>query len=84
MQNIIIKSQDKRRVFNYNNITVLGLEEYYYKSELKEWRIAAKTIGDSHLFTLGSYPSEYACANVLNQITDKIIRGAAYIEVPER
>ena len=84
MKNIVIKSQDKKMVFNYNHITVLGIEECYYKGELKEWRIAAKTISGSHIFTLGSYPSEYACADALNQITDEIIKGAAYIEVPER
>lgn len=84
MKNIIIKSQNKKQVFNYNNIAVLGIEECYYKGELKEWRIAAKTLGGSHLFTLGSYPSEYACAEALNRITDEIVHGAAYIEVPER
>ena len=84
MQNIIIKSQNRKQVFNYNNITVLGIEECYYKSGLKEWRIAAKLVGANHIFTLGSYPSEYACADALNQITDEIINGAAYIEVPER
>lgn len=84
MKNIMIKSQDKRKVFNYNNITVLGIEEYYYKGELKEWRIAVKTIGESHVFTLGSYPSEYTCAGVLQYITEKIMNGVEYIEVPER
>lgn len=84
MKNIIIKSQDKRKVFNYNNIVVLGIEEDYYKGELKEWRIAAKTIGNSHLFTLGSYSSEYTCANALTYIINKISNGVEYIEVPER
>jgi hypothetical protein len=84
MKNILIKSQDKKKVFNYNNIAVLGIEDYYYKGELKEWRIAAKTIGDSHLFTLGSYSSEYTCANALKHITNKISNGVEYIEVPER
>lgn len=83
MKNIIIKSQNKKQVFNYNNIAVLGIEEYYYKDELK-WRIAAKLVGANHIFTLGSYPSEYACADALNRITDEIVNGVVYIEVPER
>lgn len=84
MKNIIIKTQNKKQIFNYNNIAALGIEECYYKGELKEWRIAAKLVGANHIFTLGSYPSEYACADALNRITDEIVNGAAYIEVPER
>lgn len=84
MKNIVIKSQNKKQVFNYNNIVALGIEECYYKGELKEWCIKAKTLGGSHLFTLGSYSSEYICADALNRITDEIIKGVEYIEVPER
>ena len=73
MNNIIIKTQNKKQVFNYNNIAALGIEECYYKSELKEWRIAAKLVGANHIFTLGFYPSEYACADALNQITDESV-----------
>jgi REP element-mobilizing transposase RayT len=84
MTNIIIKTQNRKQVFNYNNIAALGIEECYYKGELKEWRIAAKLVGANHIFTLGSYPSEYVCADALNRITDEIINGVEYIEVPER
>lgn len=84
MKNIIIKTQNKKQVFNYNNIAALGIEECYYKGELKEWRIVAKIIGANHIFTLGWYPSEDVCADALNRITDEIVNGAAYIEVPER
>jgi hypothetical protein len=84
MKNIIIVTQDKKIRLNYNNIVCLGIEESYYKGELKEWCIKASTIGGSHLFTLGSYSSEYICADVLNRITDEIIKGVEYIEVPER
>lgn len=84
MNNIMIISQNKKIAMNYNNIFALGIEECYYEGKLKEWRIVAKSVGISHLTTLGFYSSEYQCVEVFNTITDKIIRGVGRIEMPER
>jgi hypothetical protein len=84
MKNIVIISQDKKIAINYNNIFALGIEKRYYEGKLKDWRIAAKNVGTGHLTTLGFYASEDRCVEVFNAITDKIVRDAGRIEMPER
>lgn len=83
MKNIVIISQNKKIAMNYNNIFALGIEECYYEGKIKEWRIVAKSVGTSHLTTLGFYPSEYRCVEVFNAITDEIIHGIERIEMPK-
>lgn len=84
MKNTMIISQNKKIAMNYNNIFALGMEERYYEGKLKEWRIVAKSVGTGHLTTLGFYSSEHRCFQVLEEITDKIVREVAHIEMPER
>ena len=80
MNNIIIISQDKEKVMNYKNISCLYVKEPY--TDTGEWKIVAVDNGD-HVFSLGSYPRG-RCFQILEEITDKIIREVNRIEMPER
>jgi hypothetical protein len=80
MNNIVIISQDKESVINYNNISCLYIKEPYTDSG--KWQLVATDNGN-HFFSLGSY-SRGKCFQVLEEITDKIIRDVVRIEMPER
>ena len=80
MKNIVIISQDREKVMNYNNISCLYAKEPY--TDLGQWQIVATDNGD-HVFSLGSYPRA-RCFQILIEITDKIVREVARIEMPER
>lgn len=80
MRNTVIISQNKEKVMNYNNISCLYVKEPYTDSG--EWQIMAVDNGD-HVFSLGSYPRG-KCFQVLEEITDKIVREVVRIEMPER
>ena len=66
---MIIVSQDKDNIVNFDNIVSIGINDFDINRETTFQRITAETIGTATV--LGDYKTEERAKEVLNEIVNK-------------